>query len=611
MNTYIEKTAHYTLPGEDYSPLLRFCIEAAVNILASFPDVPEKGDGGFIPFEEKVINSEEGYEGRSLLFGNGITGIEVRVIRQEGAAEGPLEFHPVSITAETYGMEDKGRVFVRAFRGPEDTWTNSNVELEVNAPESIAPVIRRMFCECFRNSAPGDEKLSSMKSGLAARLRKGMWDSAADDALYILDYSPDDPEAFMYLGIAKGASGDWRSAKKNLLTAAVKLPGRAEIWYSLGLAYRNSSDNINALKCFEKVIDIDPLNHAAYFMKGEVLRETGREDEAVAAFRYSIKYPPGAGGIDMLQGEDFSSLAVEALLSLGYEWKGGENLPEPDGADINEDLVRASYYGDVKKAERLLLEGANADYRSRDESMHGRTPLIVAAINGHLSMVKYLLENGAEINFADANGCGPLCSVMEWGNCMEMVEFLISNGADINVKDPYGRPLILNWYAIENPEIILTLAGAGADLNAADEHGSNGVLFAAAAGSIETVGFFIEHGLDINSRDKEGLTPLMAASLKKDHELISYLLKMEADKDITDHEGRTALMFSAAAADPAGLELLIDAGADVNIRDGMGRSAIDILMESGDRGDMPAFRKCVSLLTDAGAELVHGLYDEN
>ena len=69
----------------------------------------------------------------------------------------------------------------------------------------------------------------------------------------------------------------------------------------------------------------------------------------------------------------------------------------------------------------------------------------------------------------------------------------------------------------------------------------------------------------------------------------------------------TAWIIAAAA----GLELLIDAGADVNIRDGMGRSAIDILMESGDRGDMPAFRKCVSLLTDAGAELVHGLYDEN
>lgn len=65
-------------------------------------------------------------------------------------------------------------------------------------------------------------------------------------------------------------------------------------------------------------------------------------------------------------------------------------------------------------------------------------------------------------------------------------------------------------------------------------------------------------------------------------------------------------MAASEKSDPEAVALLIAAGADVNARDSMGRSAMDIILDSGRRDDMEAFRKCVDLLTDAGAELLHG-----
>jgi len=604
MNSYIERVLHYSLEDGDYSSLLQYCIDAAVNLMISFPDVTRDENGGFLPFEESDNSTETVHEIKKY-FGNRNTGIEVKVSRfkkTEATGTGIAD----RIIAETYGLPDRSIILVNAFRASGESKHNRIIELHLTAPQLKAAALIELFKERFDNSDPDEEKINSLKKDALLKLDRGEWISAAESAGYILKHRTDDSDALVILGSANVGEGDWRNGRRNLLRSIEFSPENPDAWYNLGLAYMKGSDSGSALHCFEKTLEYDPQRHAAYYMQGVILEETDRTDEAVAAYRYAVKYSPGTHKRRMNRAGFFTHEAVEALERLGTPWRGDEYLPDPEGVDINEDLIRAASAGDVRSIGRLLKKGAFPDYRSHDNAMHGRTPIIAAALNGHIGAVKYLLEHGAVIDFSDEKGATPLGSVIEWSGEHDMIRFLVEHGADVNGKDPYGRALILNERAIGDPVILKILTDAGADLNVSDEDGASGIYLASSSGRMESAVFFIEHGADINSRGRGSSTPVMAAVLSGNHEMLRFLLDKGGSPDIPDYEGRTPLMAASEKSDPGAVALLIAAGADVNARDSMGRSAMDIILDSGRRDDMEAFRKCVDLLTDAGAELLHG-----
>ncbi len=605
MNSYIERVLHCTLDDGDYSPLLHFCINAAVNLLVSFPDISRDADGKFIPFEETRSDISETVTEYKKFFGNRSTGIEVTLLSGEGSNRCGADSGD-SVTVETYGLPDRSNVLVKSLREVGESMHNRTVELHLTAPQIKAAALIELFKSALSPGIPGDEKIKAIKQDISMKLRTGNLSETVEGARYILLHCPEDQEALVILGQAMVQEGDWRGGKKNLLRAIEILPENPDAWYNLGIAYMQGSDNSSALRCFGKTLEYDPEHHGAYYMTGVILEETGKSDEAVAAYRYAVKYSPGSHKAGMNSGMFFVPQAKGALERLGIPWRGDEELPDPEGVDINEDLVRAASAGDTRKIVKLLKEGAVPDYRSHQSSMHGRTPLITAALNGHTNAVKYLLEHGAGIDYQDLSGCTALASVIEWGGDRDIIRLLAENGADVNGKDPYGRPLILNERVLCDPVILIILADAGADINAAADTGANGVYYAAAAGNRESALFFIEHGADINCRSRSGATPLMAAAINGDRNMILFLIEKGCSPGIPDHEGRTPLMAAAEKADVETVAILIAAGADVNARDNMGRSAMDIILESGRRDDMEAYRKCVDLLTDAGAELLHG-----
>merc|ERR1719245_1596439 len=81
------------------------------------------------------------------------------------------------------------------------------------------------------------------------------------------------------------------------------------------------------------------------------------------------------------------------------------DINENNGAkimtDINErdeygwtKLYRAARDGDLTRCERLVAAGANVNIADN----FGRTPLIIASSNGHLSIVKLLCNHDADVN---------------------------------------------------------------------------------------------------------------------------------------------------------------------------------------------------------------------
>ena len=57
-----------------------------------------------------------------------------------------------------------------------------------------------------------------------------------------------------------------------------------------------------------------------------------------------------------------------------------------------------------------------------------------AAVEGHLEMVKLLLDRGADANLKDGGGEMALMRAAEKGN-LRIVKVLLDKGADVNIKD--------------------------------------------------------------------------------------------------------------------------------------------------------------------------------
>lgn len=76
-----------------------------------------------------------------------------------------------------------------------------------------------------------------------------------------------------------------------------------------------------------------------------------------------------------------------------------------------------------------------------DES--GTTALHKAAANGHLEVLKLLVEQGSDVNKTDITGCSPLHAASRNGH-MSCVKFLVEHGADFKLKSLKGNtPMIV------------------------------------------------------------------------------------------------------------------------------------------------------------------------
>ena len=123
-------------------------------------------------------------------------------------------------------------------------------------------------------------------------------------------------------------------------------------------------------------------------------------------------------------------------------------------------LSRAAFngHGDVVK---YLVENG-ADVSARDDDDGGRTPLSRAALNGHGDVVKYLVDNGADVSAGDYRGYTPLTNAAMNGH-VDIVRYLVEeHGADVSASDNYGNTSLSKAALKGHNDIIRFLINAGA-----------------------------------------------------------------------------------------------------------------------------------------------------
>jgi ankyrin repeat protein len=127
-------------------------------------------------------------------------------------------------------------------------------------------------------------------------------------------------------------------------------------------------------------------------------------------------------------------------------------------------LLTSVYDDDLEIIQALIATGIDVNsYREKGVwHENGRTALLIAIREGHLGIVKILLEAGADPNLIDEDsGITPLISAVR-GQYIEIIRLLLQAGAKINDKDSNGKTALDVAKKIKNSEIIRLLKEAEA-----------------------------------------------------------------------------------------------------------------------------------------------------
>jgi len=258
---------------------------------------------------------------------------------------------------------------------------------------------------------------------------------------------------------------------------------------------------------------------------------------------------------------DIVSMLLEKKANIDFRDKWGKSS-----------LHWASAEGKLNVIKILLEAKANV----LAESIDGSTAMCEAAWSGHLDVIKYLVENGAAIDAVNTKKKGvfmkdnpadfvdrtPLFLAAENGK-VPVVEYLISKGADVKYFIS-GKLSILHMAAMwsNSVEIIRMLLAAGASVNAKSSRSSNALHYAVETGSNDIISFLMEQNCDINTVNSMGYNPFHLAVAEQKTDTIRTILSSNYDVK----KDKTALYLAVKSGSVPIVKLLLDSNCDPNLQ---------------------------------------------
>jgi ankyrin repeat protein len=207
-------------------------------------------------------------------------------------------------------------------------------------------------------------------------------------------------------------------------------------------------------------------------------------------------------------------------------------------------------------AEALLAAGATIDAPGRS----GRTPVLMASMNGHVATVDFLITKGANIFVKDVSGCTPLTVAISSSN-RNLVETIVRHSLLGDLGET-GKRSVLHQVAIGGFELIVEkMIARGADITSRNDEGGTLLHSAVRGGLVGTTAMLLEKGFQVNARDDVGRTPLHHALFVNNQALAVALIDRGADVNLADADGRTPLHIAEDWANQDIVSLLVEAGA--------------------------------------------------
>lgn len=234
------------------------------------------------------------------------------------------------------------------------------------------------------------------------------------------------------------------------------------------------------------------------------------------------------------------------------------------------EVHEAAGAGDISRLQSIVTANPN-QINAADEQ--GSLPLHLAALNGHLEAVEFLIASGADVRAGDGDNSSALNCAASRGH-LEVVKFLVANGAVVEESDNNGATPFLASCWSGNLDIAKFLLDNGASINVRSSSGNTPLLASAWSGNKVFVEFLLDRGVDVNEKTDFGTTALHRAATGGHEELLQFLLDRGADISAENNEGKTALSSAVHLGKVGSVRLLLEAGADVNTVDNYGNSAL-------------------------------------
>ena len=258
--------------------------------------------------------------------------------------------------------------------------------------------------------------------------------------------------------------------------------------------------------------------------------------------------------------------------------------------DPTKEVVKAAIQGDVVLLNEVLQELSSSDrasvLKATISSETGFTVLHHVAWRAQVyryasnNVLNCLIENGADVNVRSADSkCTPLMTASEV-NDLTVIKFLLEHGADVHLKDKNGLTS-LHYAVIDVPdgliacEVLKCLLENGADINALTNYNSTPLMLASRSCDVNVIKFFLNHGskndgralhfacgralgldimlcligngADVNARGNDNCTPLMTASRSGHVDKINVLINHGANLHLQDDNGDTAMHYAVCS----------------------------------------------------------------
>ena len=231
--------------------------------------------------------------------------------------------------------------------------------------------------------------------------------------------------------------------------------------------------------------------------------------------------------------------------------------------------------GDVQRMRALLRAGVDVDAGSAN----GITPLMEAAIQGHLAATRLLLNHGAAVDAATSSGITPLMGAASVGN-VDVLRLLLSKGAAMDAAaHTSGLTALMLATARNRPDCARVLLDAGVDVNASEIGGNTALHLAASYDLPDVVLLLLDAGAAVNAQTHAGLTPLHIAAIGDSHPVAELLLSRGADVNTqyppdVKPSADTPLQTAAKKGHVAMVQLLAAHGAALESRGISGHTAL-------------------------------------
>lgn len=284
----------------------------------------------------------------------------------------------------------------------------------------------------------------------------------------------------------------------------------------------------------------------------QVAAEKGHESivKALLDEEVNIKDEP----ISKVKGLIFASQRGYTAMANALLSKGAEVL----ATDLNglTALHWVAKRGDHTMVE-LLIKQQSPNKTLDLLDLHQQTPLCLAVQQGRATVVRILLENGADPNIPGEQGQTVLHIAAAAGNG-EIVQILDNHKADPHARDHQRQKA---WFLAAEKGyhlIVRLLLRREVDLNPQSQKMEELFLKMAAKGYVLMVGLLLQEGVNKDATDRLGRVAIgLAAEQDKDN-VVEHLLKAKANPSVPDSNRQTPLLWAAKSGNLRILKLLLD-----------------------------------------------------